>query len=213
MMTGCFEAKGGLRGIFFILLLTLTACTVPVGGYAPADRVYRLAPTVQAAPQRALASLYLPRVQVSPALDTPRIILTKPGYRQDFIANSRWPDNLSGYMQSVMLDALSRSNGFLAVSDQLVANEHLYRLLLRVSAFHAEYPPQGQQGQATVVLGLEAILVRESDQRMVGQYRYDLRKEHIPVTVGNIVAAMNQALGEGIDRLVVDMGQDLPVLR
>lgn len=203
-----------LRGIFFgLLVLMLTACAMPLSGYAPADRVYRLTPLVSAAPQRALAHLYLPGVQVSPALDTARITLVKPGYQQDFIANSRWPERLSVYMQSVMLDAFSRSGGFLSVSDQLLGNDNIHRLLLRVSAFHAEYPPAGQQGTATVVLGMEAILVREKDQRMLGQYRYDIRKEHIPVSIGRIVAAMNQALGEGVDLLVRDAGQDLPVLQ
>lgn len=144
-------------------------------------------------------------------MDTPRITLVKQGLQQDFIANSRWPDSLAGYLQSVTLDTLSRSGGFLSVSDQLLGNDSMYKLLLRVSAFQAEYPPMGR-GSAAVVVGMEAILVREQDQHMLGQYRYDIRKEHIPIMTGKIVEALNQALGEGLASLVADMEQDLPVL-
>ncbi|MDQ5768781.1 ABC-type transport auxiliary lipoprotein family protein [Thiothrix subterranea] len=194
---------GGLGGV-------LSAC-VPLSNYTAADRVYRLAPQVNAAPNRARAHLYLPRVQLSPALDTPRITLFKQGLQQDFIVNSRWPDSLSIYLQAVMLDAFSRSGGFLSVSDQLLGNDSMYKVLLRMSAFHAEYPPFGQ-GQAVVVVGMEAILIRERDQRMLGQYRYDMRKQNIPVMTSRIVQALNQALSEGIASLITDMIEDLPVL-
>jgi ABC-type uncharacterized transport system auxiliary subunit len=195
-----------------ILLCFITACAFPLNSHVPTEQVYRLAPRVGVMPQRALAHLYLPRIQVSPALDTSRITLVRPGFQQDFIANSRWPDSLAIYLHSVMLDTLSHSEGFLSVSDQLLSNNEVYKLLLRVSAFHVEYPPSGQ-GRAAVVVGLEAILVREQDQRMIGQYRADIRKENTQVSTSKIVEALNQALGEGVTSLMTDMANDLPILR
>jgi ABC-type uncharacterized transport system auxiliary subunit len=195
-----------------VLLLCITACALPLSSHAPSEQVYRLAPQVGVMPQRALAHVYLPRLQVSPALDTSRITLVRPGFQQDFIANSRWPDSLGVYLHAVMLDALSRSEGFLSVSDQLLSNNEVYKLLLRVSAFHVEYPPSGQ-GRAAVVVGLEAILVREQDQRMLGQYRADIRKENTQISTSKIVEALNQALGEGMTALITDMATDLPILR
>jgi hypothetical protein len=63
------------------------------------------------------------------------------------------------------------------------------------------------------VVGLEAILVREQDQRMLGQYRADIRKENTQISTSKIVEALNQALGEGMTALITDMANDLPILR
>lgn len=202
-MKFCFLPKLG------VLMFLLSACSVPLKSDLPTDQVYRLAPQVSAVPNCATAHLYLPKVDVSPALDTPRITLIKAGFQQDFIANSRWPDDLSGYLHAVMLDALSRSGGFLSVSGQLLGKGRNYRLLMRVAAFEAEYPPQGK-GNAAVVLGMETILVRVQDQQVMGQHRYDIRKDNIPVSTGKIVEALNQALTEVIAVLVTDTCGDLP---
>ncbi|MBU0655731.1 MAG: membrane integrity-associated transporter subunit PqiC [Gammaproteobacteria bacterium] len=199
---------GAKSGVFILLLSLLVACSSPLKSDLPADQVYRLVPQVNTAPGKSNANLYLPRVEVSPALDTSRITLVKEQFQQDFIANSRWPDDLSGYLHAVMLDALSRSGAFQSVSDQLLGNGGNYKLLLRVSAFQAEYPPQGK-GSVAVVLGMESILVRVQDQRVMGQHRYDIRKENVPVRTGKIVEAMNQALGETITALIADLEGDL----
>lgn len=200
--------KGAKHLVAGLLLMLLAACSSPLKSDLPADQVYRLAPQVSAAVQRSSANIYLPRLEVSPALDTPRITLIKEQFQQDFIANSRWPDDLSGYLHAVMLDALSRSGGFQSVSEQLLGAGGNYKLLLRVSAFQAEYPPQGK-GSAAVVLGMESILVRVQDQRVMGQHRYDIRKENVAVSTGKIVEAMNQALGEAIRQLTSNLHSDL----
>jgi ABC-type uncharacterized transport system auxiliary subunit len=190
----------------FVLLLT--ACSVPLKSNLPADQTYRLQPQVVTAPQRLSANLYLPKVEVSPALDSEHIALVKPPFQQDFIAHSRWPDDLSGYLHAVMLDALSRSGSFQSVSDQMLGKDGNYKLLLRVAGFQAEYPPDGQ-GDAAVEIVMESSLVRVQDQRLLGQHRYAVRKEHIPVSTSKLVAAFNQALGEVIVALVADLQRDL----
>jgi ABC-type uncharacterized transport system auxiliary subunit len=83
-----------------------------------------------------------------------------------------------------------------------------YKLLLRVAGFQAEYPPDGQ-GDAAVEIVMESSLVRVQDQRLLGQHRYAVRKEHIPVSTSKLVAAFNQALGEVIVALVADLQRDL----
>lgn len=192
-----------------VLLTVLAGCSFPPKSDLPADQVYRLAPQITVASWRSDANIYLPKVEVSPALDTARITLIKEQFQQDFIANSRWPDDLSSYLHAIMLDALSRSGGFQSVSDQLLGKSGNYKLLLRVSAFQAEYPPQGK-GSAAVALGMESILVRAQDQHVLGQHRYDIRREQIPVSTGKIVEAMNQALTEVIRQMIRDLHSDLP---
>lgn len=192
-----------------VFLLLVTGCSSLLKSDLPADLVYRLVPQLSTIPQHSRANIYLPKVEVSPALDTLRITLIKEQFRQDFIANSRWPERLSVYLHAVVLDTLSRSGGFQSVSDQLLGKTGNYKLLLRVSAFQAEYPPQGQ-GNAAIVLGMESILVRVQDQHVLGQHRYDIRKENIPLRTGKIVEAMNQALTVTIRQLLADVHNDLP---
>ena len=107
-----------------------------------------------------------------------------------------------------MLDTLSRSGGFQSVSEQMLGKGGNYKLLLRVSAFQAEYPPDGK-GNAAVVVAMESILVRVQDQRVMGQHRYDSRKENIPVSTSKIVEALNQALAESTRQLIQDLQRDL----
>jgi hypothetical protein len=56
---------------------------------------------------------------------------------------------------------------------------------------------------------LDALLVRVKDQRLLGQHRYAIRKDNVPVSTGKIVAALEQALGEGIAAMVVDLQRNL----
>lgn len=191
------------------LLALLSACVTP-GYYLPEDKVYRLAPQLGALQRRSLAHLFVPMVQVSPALDTSRITLFKPAYQQGFLAHGRWPDRLSTYFTSTLVDTLSRSNAFLSVSDRPATNKGGYKLLLRLSAFHAEHPSRSQ-GRVAVLVGMEALLIQEQNQRILGQYRYDIRKENIASNPDGVVTALNQALGETLTSLIVDLGKDLPV--
>ena len=187
-----------------LVMILLTACSVPLKSDLPSDQIYRLQPQVAIAAQASNINLYLPKIEVSPELDNAHITLIKPPNQQDFIARSRWPDNLSTYLHGVLLDALSRSGSFQSVSSQMVGKNDNYRLVLRVSAFQAEYPPGGK-GSASVDVVLDALLVRVKDQRLLGQHRYAIRKDNVPVSTSKIVAALDQALGEGLAAMVVDL--------
>lgn len=188
---------------WFALLLGLSGCSLLPGNDAPPDQVYRLAPQVGKVAHSTAASLYFPRIAMNPALDNERITLNKPGLQQDFIARSRWPDALSTYLHAVMLDALAASGAFRSVSGQMLGDTGQYKLLVRVSDFQAEYPAEGKS-EARVEVVMEVLLLRMQDQRLLKQQRYQVRKENVPVSTGAIVAALNQALGEVLTRMVRD---------
>jgi cholesterol transport system auxiliary component len=197
-------AKIGILGLLVAWLLV--ACSLPLKSDLPADQVYRLQPQVTAT-NPAPINLYLPKVEVSPELDNAHITLIKPPNQQDFIAASRWPDNLSSYLHGVILDALSGSGNFRSVSSQMPGREANYRLVLRVSAFQAEYPPGGK-GAATVEVTLDAMLVRVQDQLLLGQHRYPVRRGNVPVSTGKIVEALDAALAEALGQVVTDIALD-----
>ncbi|QQZ28082.1 hypothetical protein HMY34_04540 [Thiothrix subterranea] len=198
-----------MRYLPFLLLLTLlSACSIPLKSDLPLEQTYRLAPLVATASQRLAANLYVSKVTVSPALDSDRIVLIKPPLQQDFIAHSRWPDDLSSYLHAVMVDGLARSGSFQSVSEQMLGKEGNYKLLLRVASFQAEYPKDGKSNAAVDIV-MESSLVRVRDQHLLGQHRYAVRKEDIPISTSKLVEALNQALGEVIAALLMDLQRDL----
>lgn len=195
-----------MRKLLILLPLLLNACSLPLKSDLPADQVYRLQPQI-AASNPAPINVYLPKVEVSSELDNAHITLIKPPNQQDFIAASRWPDNLSSYLHGVVLDALSDSGNFRSVSSQMLGRDGNYRLVLRVSAFQAEYPVGGK-GSATVDVTLDAMLIRVQDQLLLGQHRYNVRRSNVPVSTGKIVEALDAALAEALGQVVTDIALD-----
>ncbi|MEZ5535760.1 MAG: ABC-type transport auxiliary lipoprotein family protein [Thiolinea sp.] len=195
-----------------LLISTLSGCSLPPKSSLGAEQVYRLSPEVSPVSGHANSNvnLYLPPISVDPALDNRHIMLSGSDNRLDFIANSRWPDKLSSYLQAVIIDGLSESKAFQSVSSRLPGRGHNYRLLLRVSDFQAEFPTElspdiKHQQHTNIVISLEAILVRTQDQRMMGTYRYQAHRRSVPVKTGRIVAAFEQALGEILAKLTTDL--------
>jgi ABC-type uncharacterized transport system auxiliary subunit len=196
--------------LFSALMSTLGGCSMPLKSKLPVQQVYRLSPDLTPAPGRTDAgiNLYLPAVSVNPALDNPHIMLAGAGNRLDFIADSRWPDKLSHYLQAVIIDGLATSGAFQTVSARMLGRENNYRLLLRVSDFQAELPDNPQpanEQQATIAVTIEAFLIRVQDQRLLGRYYYKKSKPAIPLRTGSIVAAIEQALGEVLTELSADL--------
>lgn len=197
---------GSLSGV------VLTGCSLPLKSQLPAEQVYRLSPEIKPANGTATGkiNLYLPSIEVNPALDNRNIMLAMAGNRLDFIADSRWPDKLSDYLQAVLINGLATTGQFQSVSKRMLGRENNYRLLLRVNDFQAEFADDPatriiEQAATTVTVNIEAFLVRIKDQRLSGHYRYEVNKRDVPVKTSHIVAAFEQALSE----ILADMTADL----
>lgn len=191
------------------LSVALSACLSPIKSDLPQEQVYRLSPQVTPVTDgQKSGHVYVPLVEVNPALRTERIVLSKADNQLDFIAHSRWAEQLDVYLQALAVEGLSQANAFQSVSSRLLARQHNYRLLLRFQDFQAAYPPEGK-GSATVLITAEATLVRVQDQRIVIQRRYVIRKPGVEVRTSHIVAAMNQGLGGLLQTLAQDLSADL----
>ena len=193
----------------------LSSCSLPIKSQRPVEQVYRLSPTVTPlnSSQPAKINLYLPPLSINPALDNSNIMLASAGNRLDFIADSRWPDKLSDYLRAVIIDGLTMSNAFQSVSERMLGREDNYRLLLRVTDFQAELPDtfksaaaNDQQDTATVVISLEAFLLRVQDQRLIGKYRYKKQTAGILIKTSKIVAAFEKTLNEILQELAIELG-------
>ena len=186
----------------------LAGCSAPLKSDLPNEQVYRLAPVVDIAARRLPLTLYVPPLTSTPALDSARISLIKPPSQQDFIAHSRWPDELPSYLHALILEGLARSEGFQAVSEQRLGRDASLKLLLRVTDFQAEYSADGKD-EAMIVVGITATLLTGKTPNLLKQQHYEARQTHVALRTGSIVAAMNQALGEVMAALLVDLQRAL----
>lgn len=198
-----------------LLLFSLTACSIPPKSDQPPNRTFRLNTaafnlvSAHSPPKpRHNMHLYIPKISVSPGLDNRHIVILKTPYEQDVIARSQWPDELSTYLRAVITEALSASNRFSSVSNTLVNTQNTYKLLLQVSHFQVELPGRADSTPAktaNVHVSLQAFLVRSKDQQLLMQRRYQVIKTHIPLRVSELVKAMNEALGDELKQLLVDL--------
>lgn len=189
-------------------LLSLSACSFLPRSQEPAAQTYRLAPVVTPAPTGWVARkvLYVPEIEVNPALDSERITLVKDGLQQDFIAHSRWPDKLSRYLHASLVESLSQSGQFQAVLTQFVGKNQPFKLLMRVAHFEVAYPsPAQMQPAAAVDVQCEVTLIRAADQQVIQQKQYHVRREHIPLSTSQAVNALNAAWGEIITQIATDI--------
>lgn len=200
------KGRGAKYFIGCVLLVLLAGCSAPLKSDLPNEQVYRLAPVVDIAARRLPLTLYVPPLTATPALDSARISLIKPPSQQDFIAHSRWPDELPSYLHALILEGLARSEGFQAVSEQRLGRDTSLKLLLRVTDFQAEYSADGKD-EATIVVGITATLLKDS--HLLKQEHYEARQTHVALRTGSIVAAMNQALSEVMAALLMDLQRAL----
>jgi len=197
-----------------LLVNSLVACSLPLKSNVPVDEVYRLSPKVMKVDTPIKANIYIPQVTVNPALDNQKIVLSTTDNRLDFIASSRWPDNLSSYLQAIVVEGLSTSDAFQSVSERILDKQNNYRLLLRVTDFQAELPAgresvKSNQQPVTVVVVIEATLLKVDDQRLIGQQRYTARKRNVNARTSQIIFALESALSEVLNRLVTDLRDTL----
>jgi len=198
--------------LLIVLIVSLSsACSLLLKRDTAVDQVYQLSPEARKVNPSIDANIYIPQVTINPALNNRRImLLSTTNNRLDFIANSRWPDNLGVYLQAIMIDGLSASGAFKSVSERILGRKNNYRLLLRVADFQAELQTANQlelqsHQRVNVIVVIEATLSKGLEQRLLGQQRYIVRKQNVDARTSRIVSAFGQALSEVLNSLVIDI--------
>ena len=185
------------------LLVTgyLGGCT-PLGAGAGHAQVYRLAPVHLPVQARArVQGLYIPEPELASHLESNKLVLFMPGNRQDFIAHTHWPDELGSYLQTLLIEELSRSNAFSSVSSQPLSTEKVWRLQVRVADFQAEALADNK---ARVRVGMEVLLIRHRDQHLLARHRYE-QQSVVDLRTGQIVAGLERAFSSVMRQLLTDL--------
>ncbi|MFJ2482892.1 ABC-type transport auxiliary lipoprotein family protein [Pseudomonas sp. NPDC087598] len=177
----------------------------------PAD-VYRL-PITQAPASASSAasqhwSLRLNKLQASEALNRPNIAVIPQGDVISSYKASRWSDPAPVLLRNRLLDGFARDGRvtLLSTDDSNFAAD--LELGGNLQAFQTEY----QGNQASVVVRLDALIVRGYDQRILASRRFEERQPLSDVQVPAVVAGFGQASDRLTAKVVawaVDQGQKL----
>ncbi|WP_395604429.1 ABC-type transport auxiliary lipoprotein family protein [Pseudomonas sp. B21128] len=191
-------------------LTLISACTI-FPESEPLD-VYRL-PAAQALASRGSPatqpwSLRLNKLQASEALNRPTIAVIPQGDVISSYKASRWSDPAPVLLRNRLLDGFQRDGRVTLLSTDDSNFQADLELGGNLQAFQTEY----QDTQASVVVRLDALLVRGYDQRILASRRFEERQPLNDVKVPAVVAGFGQASDRLTAKVVdwaVDQGQKL----
>lgn len=172
------------------------------------SNVYRLpAAQVPASPgARVSWSLRLASPQASEVLNSPKIAVIAEGNLLSSYAASRWSDPAPVLLRNRLLDGFTQDGrvGLLSVTDSNLQAD--LELGGQLQAFQTQY----QGAAASVVIRLDALLVRGLDQRILASRRFEVRQPLSDVKVPAVVAGFGQAsdrLTTEVVKWTVEQGQ------
>lgn len=191
-------------------LTLISACTI-FPESEPLD-VYRLpaaqAPASRGSPATQPWSLRLNKLQASEALNRPTIAVIPQGDVISSYKASRWSDPAPVLLRNRLLDGFQRDGRVTLLSTDDSNFQADLELGGNLQAFQTEY----QGTQASVVVRLDALLVRGYDQRILASRRFEERQPLNDVKVPAVVAGFGQASDRLTAKVVdwaVDQGQKL----
>jgi cholesterol transport system auxiliary component len=174
--------------------------------------VYRLpsaqsgAPVSHAPPQR--WSLRLNKPQASEALNSRNIAVIPQGDVISSYKDARWSDPAPVLLRNRLLDGFQRDGRVTLLSTDDSNFQADLELGGTLQAFQSEY----QGTSASLVVRLDALLVRGYDQRILASRRFEVRQPLSDVKVPVVVAGFGQAsdqLTVQVVNWVVEQGQKL----
>ncbi|MCF4997472.1 ABC transporter [Pseudomonas syringae] len=199
-----------LNHIAFLAGFTLLAACSILPKSEPSD-VYRL-PVAQAPASTALAtqswSLRLNKLQASEALNRPNIAVIPQGDVISSYKASRWSDPAPVLVRNRLLDGFQRDGRVSLLSTDDANFQADLELGGSLQAFQTEY----QGSTPTVVVRLDALLIRGYDQRILASRRFEERQPLNDVQVPAVVAGFGQASDRLTAKVVawaVEQGQRL----
>ncbi|MBX9407999.1 ABC-type transport auxiliary lipoprotein family protein [Pseudomonas baetica] len=176
----------------FTLIGTLIASCSILPQSQPSD-VYRLPAAQVPAPAGSAAtqhwSLRLNKWQASEALNRPNIAVIPQGNMISSYKASRWSDPAPVLLRNRLLEGFTRDGRVTLLSTDDSYFQADLELGGNLQAFQTEY----QGDKASVVVRVDALLVRGYDQRILASRRFEERQPLSDVQVPAVVAGFGQA--------------------
>ena len=188
------------HGALLASLALASACSI-LPKAEPQD-VYRLpatqgpATTTRATP--VTWSLRLAKPQAGDVLNSAKIAVIPQGDLISSYKASRWSDPTPILLRNRLLDGFAEDGRVRLLSTDDSNLQTDLELAGNLQAFQSEYQSNGVQ----VVIRLDALLVRGSDQRILASKRFEVRQPVSDVKVPGVVTGFGQA-GDTLTRQVV----------
>ncbi|MGH8385647.1 MAG: ABC-type transport auxiliary lipoprotein family protein [Pseudomonas sp.] len=153
-------------------------------------------------------SLRLTKLEASDALNSPNIAVIPQGDVISSYKGSRWSDPAPVLLRNRLLDGFQRDGRvpLLSTDDSIFQTD--LELGGHLQAFQTEY----QGTSASVVVRMDALLVRSYDQHILASKRFEVRQPLSDVQVPAVVAGFGQASDQLTTQVVnwaVEQGQKL----
>lgn len=186
------------HGTLLASLALTSACSI-FPKAEPQD-VYRLPATQGTAPQtRAVSwSLKVSKPQTGDALNNAKIAVIPQGNLISVYKASRWSDPTPILLRNRLLDGFAQDGRVALLSTDDSNFQTDLELGGNLLAFQTEY----QGSTAQVVIRLDALLVRGTDQRILASRRFEVRQPLSDLRVPGVVAGFGQA-GDTLTRQVI----------
>ncbi len=199
-----------LRLAALLAAVALTSACSILPESTPSD-VYRLPSAQSPAVNTGMAqrwSLRLNKLQASEILNSPKIAVIPQGDLISSYAASRWSDPAPVLLRNRLLDGFQRDGRVSLLSTDDSNFQADLELGGNLQAFQTEY----QGTTASVVVRLDALLVRSYDQRILASRRFEVRQPLGDVKVPAVVAGFGQAsdrLTAQVVNWAVEQGQKI----
>jgi cholesterol transport system auxiliary component len=176
--------------------IVLAAAAVAAGCFGglknevPAPRLYRIeAPGIEVG-ARLPADLSIVVERTAPGLDGDGIASRWPGGRLDYIANARWAGELTGLLQSALVEGFQDSGRLRSVQGDVGRFRTTHTLVIEVRRFEADYVA-GAVPVAQVALA--ATLGRNSDRQVLVSFTAEATEGAGENRQTTLVAALDTA--------------------
>lgn len=143
-------------------------------------------------------SLRVSKPQASDVLNSSRIAVIPQGDLISSYKASRWTDRAPMLLRNRLLDGFAEDGRVQLLSTDDANLQTDLELAGNLQAFQTEYQGNGVQ----VVIRLDALLVRGSDQRIVASKRFEVRQPLSDVQVPGVVSGFGRA-GDDLTRQVI----------
>jgi len=163
---------------------------------APAPNIYRLDAPVLDAGATLPANLSVVVERTAPGLNGDRIAGRWPGSRLDYLAGARWAGELTGILQSALVESFQDSGRLRSVQSDVGRFRATHALVVDVRRFEADYTGGGLP---IAQVEFSAAVGRLSDAHVLASFTVSAREEVVENRQTSVVAALEAAFA-GVSR-------------
>ena len=175
-------------------------------GLTRAPRLYTLTPKSTFPPDlRKVRWQLLVETPIAAAgLDTARIALTTSPITVDYFAGVSWTDRVPEMVQTLIVVSFENSRAITSVGRDSVGLRADYLLRTEIRAFQAEYDgtPEAAKAPPTAHVRINAKLISVLHRSIEAVETFDFRIAARDGGFDSVIAAMDDALGKAVSRLV-----------